>query len=152
MDKKKKGQVAIIAIVVIAVILIVIGKQLEKSATSSTTNELPKADSKTESKGTENSTQEAQKLPVLLEMGAGKCQSCKAMKPVLEELEKEFQDKLNVKSIDVWQNEELAKAYKVNIIPTQIFIDPDGNEKFRHEGFFAKEDIIKKWQELGYLK
>ncbi|MBK9305016.1 MAG: hypothetical protein IPM94_14375 [bacterium] len=26
---------------------------------------------------------------------------------------------------------------------------PDGRELFRHEGFFAKEEILAKWQELG---
>jgi thioredoxin 1 len=35
------------------------------------------------------------------------------------------------------------------MIPTQIFYDADGNELFRHEGFYAKEDILAKWAELG---
>ena len=35
------------------------------------------------------------------------------------------------------------------MIPTQIFHDTGGKELFRHTGFFAKEDILAKWKELG---
>jgi thioredoxin 1 len=35
------------------------------------------------------------------------------------------------------------------VIPTQIFFDAEGKELFRHVGFFAKEDILAKWKELG---
>jgi thioredoxin 1 len=35
------------------------------------------------------------------------------------------------------------------MIPTQIFFDTAGKELFRHEGFFAREDILLKWKELG---
>jgi thioredoxin 1 len=33
--------------------------------------------------------------------------------------------------------------------PTQIFYDAMGNELFRHEGFFSREDILAKWKDLG---
>ena len=42
-----------------------------------------------------------------------------------------------------------GKAYKIKLIPTQIFFDASGKERFRHEGFFGKEDILAKWKELG---
>ncbi len=35
------------------------------------------------------------------------------------------------------------------MIPTQIFYDADGKERFRHVGFFGKDDILAKWKELG---
>ena len=34
-------------------------------------------------------------------------------------------------------------------MPTQIFYDSSGKELFRHEGFYSKEDILGKWNELG---
>jgi len=43
----------------------------------------------------------------------------------------------------------LSKAYKIGLIPTQIFFDSAGKELFRHEGFFSKQDILAKWKELG---
>ena len=68
---------------------------------------------------------------------------------ILEEIRKEYAGRLEVVFIDVWQNEDAGKQYGINLIPTQIFFDASGKELFRHEGFFAKEDILAKWKELG---
>ena len=88
-------------------------------------------------------------LPELVDLGANKCVPCKMMAPILEELRKEYDGRLEVTFIDVWQNPDAGKAYRVEMIPTQIFLDADGRELFRHTGFFAKADILAKWQELG---
>lgn len=89
------------------------------------------------------------KLPKLLDLGAGKCIPCKMMAPILEELKKEYAGKMEVEFIDVWQNPDAGKAYGVEMIPTQIFYDAEGRERFRHTGFYGKEDILGKWKELG---
>jgi len=89
------------------------------------------------------------KLPRLLDLGAGKCIPCKMMAPILEELKTEYTGRMIVEFIDVWVNPDAAKPYGIEVIPTQIFYDADGKELFRHVGFFAKEDILGKWQELG---
>ena len=88
-------------------------------------------------------------LPKLLDLGATKCIPCKKMAPILEELKKEYAGKLEVEFIDVWKTPDEAKKYEIKLIPTQIFFDASGKELFRHEGFFGKEDILAKWQELG---
>jgi hypothetical protein len=56
---------------------------------------------------------------------------------------------MDVEFIDVWKNEGAGKKYGIKLIPTQIFYAANGKELFRHEGFFAKEDILGKWKELG---
>ena len=71
------------------------------------------------------------------------------MFPVLDELKKEYAGKLEVEFIDVWKNPDAGKPYGIEVIPTQIFYDANGKELFRHIGFFAKEDILAKWKELG---
>ena len=88
-------------------------------------------------------------LPRLVDLGAGKCIPCKLMKPILDELKQEYKEQFKVVFIDVWENPDEAKKYKINIIPTQIFYDASGEELFRHEGFMSKEDILSKWMELG---
>lgn len=88
-------------------------------------------------------------LPRLVDLGAGKCIPCKAMAPILEELKLTYAGKLDVVFIDVWEKPEEAEKYHINLIPTQVFYDASGNERFRHEGFFSKEDILAKWKELG---
>lgn len=89
-------------------------------------------------------------LPRLLELGSVKCVPCKMMAPILDELKATLAGQLQVDFIDVWQQEDVGEQYGLRVIPTQIFFDADGNELFRHEGFFAHEDILAKWQELGY--
>lgn len=88
-------------------------------------------------------------LPKLVDLGAGKCIPCKAMAPILEELKKTHADKFTVMFIDVWKDPDAAKPYKIDLIPTQIFYSADGKELFRHQGFFGRDDILKKWKELG---
>ncbi len=91
----------------------------------------------------------AANLPRLVDLGAGKCIPCKLMAPILEELKQTFAGRLEVQFIDVWVNPDEAPKYGVKIIPTQIFYDAAGKELFRHEGFFAREDILAKWKEFG---
>jgi hypothetical protein len=71
------------------------------------------------------------------------------MAPILDELEKEYAGKMDVEFIDVWKNPDAGAQFGVEMIPTQIFFDASGKERFRHTGFFAKEDILAKWKELG---
>jgi len=89
-------------------------------------------------------------LPRLVDLGAGKCMACKMMKPVLDSLVRDFAGRLQVEFIDVWENPEAGQEYGLQIIPTQIFFSPAGEELFRHEGFMSREDILAKWSELGY--
>ena len=92
---------------------------------------------------------EPSKLPKLVDLGADKCIPCKAMAPILKELKTEYAGRMDVEFIDVWKNPDAGKAHKIKLIPTQIFFDASGKERFRHEGFFGKEDILAKWKELG---
>lgn len=92
---------------------------------------------------------EPAKLPKLIDLGADKCIPCKAMAPILKELKAEYAGRMDVEFIDVWKNPDAGKPYKIRLIPTQIFFDASGKERFRHEGFYGKEDILGKWKELG---
>jgi thioredoxin 1 len=88
-------------------------------------------------------------LPRLVDLGADKCVPCKMMAPILEELRAEQAGRIEVVFIDVWKNKDEAAKYGIDLIPTQIIYAADGRELFRHEGFFAEEEILAKWKELG---
>ena len=47
------------------------------------------------------------------------------------------------------RKESAGKKYGIRVIPTQLFYDAEGNELFRHQGFFSREDILKTWTEHG---
>jgi thioredoxin 1 len=73
--------------------------------------------------------------------GAGKCIPCKRMAPILEALKFDYAGAVNVQFIDVWKDPQAGKPYGIRLIPTQVFFDRTGHERFRHEGFFGREDI-----------
>lgn len=100
--------------------------------------------------GTAEIRREGSGRPALVDLGAGKCVPCKAMAPILDEMRETFEGELDVVVIDVWKDPEVGRQYGVKVIPTQIFFDEDGNELFRHQGFFSREDILGKWSEFGY--
>ncbi len=66
-------------------------------------------------------------LPIIIDFGADSCDSCKAMAPVLKELNSELQGKAIVKFVDVWKYPDAVQGYPVRYIPTQFFFDKDGN-------------------------
>ena len=96
------------------------------------------------------STGLAEQLPKLVDVGADKCIPCIKMAPILAQLREDYSGKLEVKFVDAWKNREEAASYNVQMIPTQIFYASDGQELFRHTGFYGREDMLGKWRELGY--
>ena len=98
---------------------------------------------------TPSSTAIPASLPRLVDLGAGKCIPCKMMFPILDEIKAEYAGQLQVEFIDVWKNPQAGRKYGIRLIPTQIFYDAAGKELYRHEGFFAKDDIIAQWKSLG---
>ena len=45
--------------------------------------------------------------------------------------------------------DEVAKKYGIDLIPTQVFLDANGKELMRHEGFYPEEEIDKFLQSQG---
>ncbi len=90
-------------------------------------------------------------LPVLVDIGADTCVPCKLMAPILKELKEELQGKILVQFLNLNTYPGLAEEYKISLMPTQIFYDASGKDRFRHEGFYSKEDILAKVKELKLL-
>lgn len=87
--------------------------------------------------------------PTLAEFGSNSCIPCKQMKPILEQLSVDYQDKLNVVIVEVYDHQDLARQYKVLGIPTQIILDSGGKEIARHVGLWPREQIITQLNKLG---
>ena len=92
---------------------------------------------------------EPDRLPRLLDLGAGKCIPCKQMVPVLAALTTEYAGQLEVVFIDVWKNPEAGKAHAIRMIPTQIFYDAAGKEFARHEGYWSQAAILDQFRKAG---
>jgi len=111
-----------------------------------------KAQNKTPETGVPDTQKET--FPALVDYGSKECKPCKAMVPVLEALEKEYEGKVRVEFIDVKVAENRNKVVKADIklIPTQILFDSEGKEVYRHEGFIEKEELEKVFKEKGLIK
>lgn len=84
-------------------------------------------------------------LVTFIELGSVNCIPCKQMVPVMKSLEKRYGSQLKVIFYDVWTKEQkhYASMYKIRLIPTQVFLDKNGKEFHRHEGFYPEEEIDK---------
>jgi len=73
------------------------------------------------------------------------------MQPVMKAIEKKYGEQVKVVFYDVWTQEQkqYAYQYKIKLIPTQVFLDENGKEFFRHEGFYPEKEIDKLLQAKG---
>jgi thioredoxin 1 len=73
------------------------------------------------------------------------------MQPVMESLEGKYGVQLKIVFHDVWtpKGKPYAYEYNIRLIPTQVFLDKNGKEFFRHEGYFPEVEIDKLLQKQG---
>jgi len=86
-----------------------------------------------------------------LELGSKGCVPCDMMQPIMEEIKSEYPNQVKVIFYDVKTQGGYAYAqqYKIRVIPTQVILDSNGEEYFRHEGFFPKEELLKVFMQKG---
>jgi thioredoxin 1 len=108
------------------------------------------AGSKTDEKNSMAKAEEAY-LVTFVELGSVRCIPCKMMQPIMKDIEKDYAGQVKVVFHDVWtpEGEPFAASFKIRIIPTQVFLDKEGKEYFRHQGFFPKDELIKVLQQKG---
>lgn len=80
-----------------------------------------------------------------VELGSVKCVPCKMMQPVMESIGRKYGGQIEIVFHDVWTDsgKALAGPYKIRAIPTQVFLDSNGTEFHRHEGFYPEAEIDK---------
>ena len=79
----------------------------------------------------------------LLDFYADWCGPCKIMAPILDQLEKEYEGKIEFKKVDVEVESDLSAKFGIFSIPTFVILK-DNKEVSRKEGAMPKE-FIKSW-------
>jgi thioredoxin 1 len=90
-------------------------------------------------------------LVTFVELGSVRCIPCRQMQPVMKSIETKYGDQIKVIFHDVWKPDQAdqAKVYGIRLIPTQVFLDANGKEFSRHEGFYPEEEIDRLLQKKG---
>jgi len=86
-----------------------------------------------------------------VELGSVNCIPCKQMQPIMKSIEEKYGDQVKVVFYDVWKEDQkkYAQQYGIKLIPTQVFLDANGKEFHRHEGFYPEAEIDKILQSKG---
>lgn len=86
-----------------------------------------------------------------IELGSVRCIPCQEMQPIMKSIEEKYGSQVKVVFYDVWTpiGKPMADKYNVQLIPTQVFLDENGREFFRHEGFFPEEELVKVLKNKG---
>ena len=80
--------------------------------------------------------------PVVVDFWAEWCGPCKMISPVLEEISKEYEGKLNVYKVNVDEEVDVASAFGIQSIPSLLFI-PMNERPQMAAGAMPKAGLVK---------
>ncbi len=78
----------------------------------------------------------------LIDFYADWCGPCKVMDPVFEEIEKEYEGKVEFQKVDVEAEQSIASKYEIMSIPTFVILKND-KEADRRIGAMPKDMLIQ---------
>lgn len=80
-----------------------------------------------------------------IELGSVRCIPCQKMQPLMKSIETKYGKEVKVVFYDVWtpEGKPFTEKYGIEAIPTQVFLDENGKEFSRHEGYFPEEELVK---------
>ena len=82
---------------------------------------------------------------VLIDFYADWCEPCKWVVPILQDVEKHFNGKIEIKKIDIDSHSEIAKSLSILSVPTLVLFK-NQMEVWRMRGFEGSPSLIKTLQ------
>ncbi|MEE1096935.1 MAG: thioredoxin [Bacteroidales bacterium] len=80
--------------------------------------------------------------PILIDFYATWCGPCRALSPILEDLAKEYKDRIVVYKVDVDVERDLAAMLSIRSIPTLLFVSANGEMRVV-QGGMSKIELKK---------
>ena len=88
-------------------------------------------------------------LPVVMILQSQSCPACKQMSIVLKEFSGKYGAQVRTEEVDIMQNPDLAREFKVRYIPMLVFKDGQGKVLGTHVGYLPLDAFKKKLKEVG---
>ena len=85
--------------------------------------------------------------PCIIDFYADWCGPCKMVAPVLEELSKDFDGKLDVYKVNTEEQQELAAVFGIRSIPSFLFVPLEGQPQMAM-GALPKETFVKAFKDV----
>lgn len=82
-------------------------------------------------------------MKTLIDFYADWCGPCIAMKPFVDQVEKDFKDKLTVRKVNVDEDSNDAAKYGVVSLPTFIILDEEGKVVAKRLGASPKDQFLE---------
>lgn len=90
--------------------------------------------------------------PQVIMFSTPMCGECRKMAPIFEKAKENYKDKVSIVKIDASaanpETQKLVLKYKINVVPTFIYIDKNGKNTLRTEGSMSYETFEKYLQGL----
>ena len=87
--------------------------------------------------------------PVIADFGLGICQQCKKQKVTLDEIREAYGEKIVIRMVNVGKEGDLTKRYEVELIPTLVFIAPNGTIVLKKVGPLGYGEIRAQLSRMG---
>ena len=85
--------------------------------------------------------------PCIIDFYADWCGPCKVVAPVLEELSKDYDGKINVFKVDTEAEQELASVFGIRSIPSFLFVPAKGQPQMAL-GALPKETFVNAFKDV----
>lgn len=80
--------------------------------------------------------------PAIIDLYATWCGPCKRLAPILEDIQKEYGNKIQIYKVDTDKEKQLSSLFDVSSIPLMVFIPKEG-KPFKVMGLRPKEELVK---------